>query len=88
MDVFALAKILGNEEVAKKAQTFVVSMFGETDQAPHTYATGTGDSEKCDSSVPQTATAADVQFWSILSDVDDHKQRKFESIKWALSFYH
>ena len=84
IDAFSLARALNVTDDAASAATFVRARWGHSDQAPHTYGTGTGDDSRCDSSIPLAAAATDVQFWSLLADVDPDAQRKQASMEFAL----
>jgi len=71
VDMFALARMLGNETIADAAQTFVTSMWQQNPAYPRAYAVGTREAAACDASIRLEAPVpADGVFWTILANAD------------------
>mmetsp|Transcript_8493 Transcript_8493/g.24431 ORF Transcript_8493/g.24431 Transcript_8493/m.24431 type:complete len:555 (-) Transcript_8493:570-2234(-) len=85
IDMFALARMLGEEEIMEEAAKFVRHMFGIDPEHPDAYATATGGEPRCsDQRTYGTPIAADTQFWNLLAEVDPHGGRKRASLEFAL----
>mmetsp|Transcript_96929 Transcript_96929/g.278445 ORF Transcript_96929/g.278445 Transcript_96929/m.278445 type:complete len:532 (+) Transcript_96929:70-1665(+) len=81
IDMYALARMLGDTDVQAQAGGFVRQMYGIDTQHPDSYATGTmGDSECDDRMNDLSPVAADTQFWNLLSDADPEPARKRASL--------
>lgn len=85
IDVYALAKMLGDREAQEHASRFVSSMYGYNPEVPNAYATGTASKVLCDTQlgVPWVI-AADTQFWNLLADADPDPERKEASVAFAV----
>lgn len=59
--------MLGDGDVASRAQAFVKSMYNEERKV---YATGTSSSYQCDSRVNDGVRPGDAQFWNYLASTD------------------
>jgi hypothetical protein len=89
LDVFALARMLGNSSAQESARNFVQRMYGADSSCPVCYATGTAgdlvpDDEQivyCNQELYKlNPIATDVQTWNQLSDVDPNVTRKAASL--------
>eukprot|EP00930_Biecheleria_cincta_P005566 TRINITY_DN106496_c0_g1_i1.p1 TRINITY_DN106496_c0_g1~~TRINITY_DN106496_c0_g1_i1.p1 ORF type:complete len:493 (-),score=66.10 TRINITY_DN106496_c0_g1_i1:263-1741(-) len=74
IDMYALARMLGETEVQQSARAFVKGMWGQNSNpgCSQTYHSSTSGAKRCDPSprLDNTAVAADVQIWGILAQVD------------------
>eukprot|EP00965_Chrysotila_dentata_P241738 6204455-Pleurochrysis_carterae.AAC.4 len=59
-----------------QAAKFVKGMYGKDKAESSSYATGTGDDGKCDTSIPSAPVAVDTIFWNILAGADPEADRK------------
>lgn len=84
IDVSALARLLGDDEVWGKAQLFVRSMFGRNQKYNSSYSMGTGDDKQCDPSQPEAPVPADCTYWNILADADPDKGRMSAALAFAM----
>merc|ERR1712203_670484 len=86
IDIFALAKMLGQETVAAQAKTFVSSMCGFEPDHEAMYATGTLGGHRCNEArdTKVTAIAADAQFWNVLADLNPSSHCREASLKKAV----
>ncbi|CAK9084308.1 unnamed protein product [Durusdinium trenchii] len=84
IDVFALAKILGDEDAMNRARVFVQEMFGHNERYPKSFAMGTDGAVPCDTSTMKTAIPADAQFWALLAGVENTKERQVSALEDSL----
>lgn len=85
IDMFSLARMLGEPDVQGRAASFVSHMYGFNDAAQDAYATGTAGKRICDPTKEEgSPTAADTQFWNLLSDADPDASRKKTSLESVL----
>lgn len=85
IDMFALARMLGEKALETKAGHFVGRMYGFDDRFPQNYATGTRGWYDCDNNRDQNQpVAADTQFWNLLADADPDPERKKASLEYVL----
>jgi len=85
IDMFALARMLGEQDLQNRAGRFVSKMYGFDGGSPQTYATGTAGKQICDASKDEgSPVAADTQFWNLLSDADPDATRKRSSLQFVL----
>jgi hypothetical protein len=85
IDMYGLGKVLGNQSVQRSAGSFVKGMYGMNKDFPGTYATGTGDSKRCDATVAKGyPIAVDATFWNILADADATKSYIDSALEFAL----
>lgn len=84
IDVYALAKILGDEDAMNRARVFVQEMFGHNERYPKSFAMGTDGAVPCDTTTMQTAIPADGQFWALLAGVEQAKERQVSALSDAL----
>lgn len=85
IDMFALARMLGETALQAQAGRFVAQMFAFDPNHPQTYATGTSATGPC--AVTRNAltpVAADTQFWNLLADADPSPSRKAASLAYTL----
>lgn len=84
IDVYALAKILGDEDAMNRARIFVQEMFGHNERYPKSFAMGTDGAVPCDTTTMKTAIPADGQFWTMLAGVERTKERQVSALSDAL----
>lgn len=85
IDLFGLAKVLGDQEVMEHTGTFVGALFDANRGFNGTYATGTAGDRRCDHNVaPGYPIAADATFWNILADADPNLSHLQSALRFAL----
>jgi len=85
IDMFGLGKVMGDQAVQNSAGTFVRGMFGVNQGFPTTYATGTGDAQRCDPGIASgVPVAVDATFWNILADADPTQSNIDSALNFAL----
>lgn len=70
IDMFAFARMLGEDSEKESARTFVQAMYGKDNTFNHVYVVGTGDSSVCDTHIGHEPVAVDGQLWSLAAGVD------------------
>jgi len=84
IDMYALAKVLGDEDAANRARVFVQEMFGFNTRYPQSFAMGTDGEVPCDVTFMKTAVPADGVFWNLLAGAEPAKERKTAAVAAAL----
>eukprot|EP00930_Biecheleria_cincta_P095950 TRINITY_DN87838_c0_g1_i1.p1 TRINITY_DN87838_c0_g1~~TRINITY_DN87838_c0_g1_i1.p1 ORF type:complete len:721 (-),score=132.99 TRINITY_DN87838_c0_g1_i1:91-2253(-) len=84
IDMFALARILSDDDAEERAGTFVRAMFGRDATHMQSYTTGTPGTVRCDGANRPGPIPTDVQFWSLLADVDQDADHKTAALMFAL----
>jgi len=85
IDMFALARMLGEQDLQARAGNFVSRMYSFNPGSPQTYATGTAGKSECDAIKDWgSPVAADTQFWNLLADADPDPSRKRTSLQLVL----
>jgi len=85
VDVAALARVLGEDEVWAVAHRFVHSMYGRNTDFDQSYSMGTGGQEMCDHSQPKhVPVPADCLYWNLLADADPNARRMAEALRFAV----
>ncbi|CAE7500427.1 DEGP1 [Symbiodinium natans] len=84
IDMYALAKVLGDEDAANRARVFVQEMFGYNTRYPQSFAMGTDGEVPCDVTFMKTAVPADGVFWNLLAGAEPARERKTAAVAAAL----
>eukprot|EP00929_Paragymnodinium_shiwhaense_P043246 TRINITY_DN22271_c0_g1_i1.p1 TRINITY_DN22271_c0_g1~~TRINITY_DN22271_c0_g1_i1.p1 ORF type:complete len:821 (-),score=101.28 TRINITY_DN22271_c0_g1_i1:470-2932(-) len=86
IDMYAVARMLGDTESQRRAGSFVHGMYAYSSSKweKEVYATGTDMRSRCDTGMTYNYIPVDGQTWNLLADADDVPERKRASIKQTL----
>lgn len=85
IDIFAFARMLGDDKVEARAGKFIESMYNYDSRYKDVYSIGTSGTVDCDVAINgHSPIATDAQVWSLLAGADPVKARKAASLGFVL----